>query len=200
MSQITLKATKREPGKQTARALRQNGSVPGVYYAKNQDPVHFSVETLDLRNIVYTSEAKMVNLVVDSAAGKNAILKDVMFDPITDKILHIDLLGVAAGEKLNVEIPLHLTGNSVGVRSGGVLEHVMHKAHCIVDPTTMPEHIDIDISNLGVNQSIHISDLNIPGVEFTDRAEAVIVTCVPPKAGGDTADLTQGEPKLVGED
>lgn len=200
MSQITLKATKREPGKQTAKALRQNGSVPGVYYAKNQDPVHFSVETLDLRNIVYTSEAKMVNLVVDSAAGKNAILKDVTFDPITDKILHIDLLGVAAGEKLNVEIPLHLTGNSVGVRSGGVLEHVMHKAHCIVDPTTMPEHIDIDISNLGVNQSIHISDLNIPGVEFTDRPDAVIVTCVPPKSGGDTADLTQGEPKLVGED
>jgi large subunit ribosomal protein L25 len=200
MSQVTLKATKREPGKQTAKAIRRNGSVPGVYYAKNQDPVHFSVQTLDLRPVVYTAEAKMINLVVEGAAGKSAILKDISFDPITDQILHIDLLGVAAGEKLNVDIPLHLTGQAAGVRMGGILEHVMHKAHCVVDPTKMPEHIDVDVTNLGVNQSIHISDLNIPGVEFTDRPDAVIVACVPPKTGGDTADLTQGEPKLVGED
>lgn len=200
MSQIILKATKREPGYKIARDLRNNGNVPCVYYAKNQDPIHFSVATLDLRPVVYTAEAKMVSLVVDNGAGKNAIVKDITFDPITDKILHIDFLGVAAGEKLNVEIPLHLVGSSIGVREGGVLDHVMHKAHCVVDPTKMPEHIDIDISNLGVNSSIHLKDINVPGVEFTDRPDAVIVACHAPKTGGDVADLTQGEVKLVGED
>ncbi len=181
MSEILLKASKREPGKSAAKALRRDGQVPGVYYAKDQDPIHFSVPKLSLRDIVYTAEAKVVNLDVEGAGKKSAILKDVTFDPITDAILHIDLLGVAAGQKMTVEIPLHLTGSSIGVRDGGVLEQVMHKAHVNVDPTKMPEHIDVDVTNLAVNSSIHIGDLNLPGIEFTDRPDAVIVTCAPPR-------------------
>lgn len=181
MSDITLKASKRTPGKSEAKALRRAGSIPGVYYAKNQDPVHFSVPALSLRDVVYTAEAKVINLQVEGAGSKQAILKDVTFDPVSDSILHIDLLGIAAGQKMIVEIPLHLTGNAVGVRNGGVLEHVLHKAHVKVDPTKMPEHVDIDVSNLEIGQSIHIGDLSIPGVEFQDRAEAVIVACIPPK-------------------
>lgn len=186
MSEIILSASKRETGRHTARELRRQGQIPGVYYANNQDPVHFSVPTLSLRPIVYTSEAKMVRLEVDGAAGKLCILKDITFDPITDAIVHFDLLGVAAGQKINVEIPLHITGQSIGVKNGGVLEHVMHKAHVMVDPTKMPEHIDVDVSNLNVNESLHIGDLSIPGIEFTDKAESVVVTCVPHRTTGDS--------------
>jgi large subunit ribosomal protein L25 len=200
MSEIILKASKREPGKNIAKALRRDGNIPGVYYAKNQDPIHFFLPTLSLRPVIYTAEAKMLSLVVEGSAPKKAILKDVTFDPITDKILHIDLLGVSAGEKLNVEIPLHLVGSSIGVREGGVIDHVMHKAHCIVDPTKMPEHIDVDISALGIGASVQISDISAPGVEFTDRPDAVIVTCAAPKVASETADLSTAEPKLVGED
>ena len=181
MSDITLKASKRTPGKSEAKALRRAGSIPGVYYAKNKDTVHFSVPAMSLRYVLYTSEAKVINLQVEGAGSKQAILKDVTFDPVSDSILHIDLLGIAAGQKMIVEIPLHLTGNAVGVRNGGVFEHVLHKAHVKVDPTKMPEHVDIDVSNLEIGQSIHIGDLSIPGVEFQDRAEAVIVACMPPK-------------------
>lgn len=182
MTEVQLQATPRTPGQTASKALRREGRVPGVYYAKNQDPVHFSVPVLSLRTIVYTAEAKMVKLAVDGA-GKAlpCILKDVTFDPVTDQILHIDLLGVAAGEKINVEIPLHLTGQSVGARDGGIVEHVMHKAHVKVDPTKMPEHIDVDITNLKIGSSIHIGDLSVAGVEFTDKADAVIVTCAAPK-------------------
>ncbi len=186
MSQVILSAEPRVPGQTGAKQLRRNDRVPGVYYAKGQDPVHFSVPTLSLRPIVYTAEAKTVRLEV-GGKGLICILKDVTFDPITDKILHFDLLGVAAGEKIAVEMPLHIVGNAVGVRDGGVLEQVMHKAHVKADPTTMPEHIDVDITNLGRGKAIHISDLSIPGVEFTDRPDAVIVACHAPKGAADEA-------------
>ncbi len=180
MSQIVLAAEPRVPGQTASKALRRNGQVPGVYYAKGQDPVHFAVQMLALRPLVYTAEAKTVRLEVDGK-GLICILKDVTFDPVTDKILHFDLLGVAAGELIAVEIPLHLVGQSVGVREGGILEHTMHKAHVRVDPTKMPEHIDVDITNLQRGSAIHISDLKIEGVEFTDRPDAVIVACIAPK-------------------
>ncbi len=193
MSEIVLSASKREPGSAIARDLRRNGQVPGVYYANNQEPVHFSVPVLSLRDIVYTAEAKMVRLEVDGGKGLMCILKDVTFDPITDAIVHFDLLGVSAGQKVTMEIPLHIVGQAVGVRNGGVLEHVMHKAHVLVDPANMPEHIDIDVTNLDVNESLHVSDLNIPGIEFTDRPESVVVTCVPLRVAGEGAPLAAGE-------
>ncbi len=186
MSQIILAAEPRVPGQTAAKALRRDGRTPGVYYAKGQDPVHFSVQTLSLRPVVYTAEAKTVSLEVGGKA-LHCILKEVTFDPVTDKILHIDMLGIVAGDKIALEIPLHVVGLAVGVREGGTLEHIIHKAHVKVDPTTMPEHIDVDVTNLGRGQSIHIRDLNVPGVEFTDRPDAVVVACHNPKGGAAAA-------------
>jgi large subunit ribosomal protein L25 len=195
MSQITLAAEPRVPGQSAAKALRHEGHTPGVYYAKGQDPVHFSVPTLSLRPVVYTAEAKTVRLEV---AGKalQCIVKEVTFDPVTDKILHIDMLGIVAGNKIALKIPLHVVGLAIGVREGGTLEHIIHKAHVKVDPTTMPEHIDVDVTNLGRGQAIHVRDLNVPGVEFTDRPDAVVVACHNPKGGGaSTEEATPGKKK-----
>jgi large subunit ribosomal protein L25 len=186
MSEILLAATKREPGSANARNLRRQGHVPGVFYANDQDPVHFSVPVLSLRDIVYTAEAKMVRLEVDGGRGLTCILKDVTFDPITDAIVHFDLLGVAAGQKISVDLPLHITGQAVGVRNGGVLEHAMHKAHVLVDPALMPEHLDVDVSGLDVNQSLHISDLSFANIEFLDKPESVVVTCIPHRVAGES--------------
>lgn len=195
MSQIILAAEPRVPGQTAAKALRRDGRTPGVYYAKGQDPVHFSVQTLSLRPVVYTAEAKTVSLEVGGKA-LHCILKEVTFDPVTDKILHIDMLGIVAGDKIALEIPLHVVGLAVGVREGGTLEHIIHKAHVKVDPTTMPEHIDVDVTNLGRGQSIHIRDLNVPGVEFTDRPDAVVVACHNPKGGAAAAtEETPGKKK-----
>lgn len=180
MSAIILKAQTREPGTKTAKALRAQGIVPGVYYAKGQDPIHFSVNALTLRPVVYTAEATMIKLNIEGKEH-NCVLKATSFDPVTDKLLHIDFLGVLAGESLKMEIPLHIIGTAVGVREGGVLEQTIHKVHAMVDPTAMPEHIDIDVTNLKLNSAIHISDVNVPGIKITDRPENVIVACHLPK-------------------
>ena len=117
------------------------------------------------------------------------------FDPVTDKILHIDMLGIVAGDKIALEIPLHIVGLAIGVREGGSIEHIIHKAHVKVDPTTMPEHIDVDVTNLGRGQAIHVRDLNVPGVEFTDRPDAVVVACHSPKVSAAAAEETPGKKK-----
>ncbi len=180
MSQIVLQADSRVPGQSVAKLLRSNERVPGVYYAKGQDPVHFSVPYLALRPVVHTAKAKTVKLEVD---GKDmlCILKDVTFDPLTDKILHVDMLGVKPGQVIQVKIPLHVTGLAQGVREGGTLEHVLHKANVKVDPTQMPEVIEIDVTSLLRGAAIHVSDLNVPGVEFLDRPTAIVVACHAPK-------------------
>lgn len=207
MSEIILKAKKREPGTKIARALRVENFVPGVYYTNGEDAIHFSVKRTDLRPIVTSSEAKVVSLQIDGMEPLLGIMKDVDFHPLTDKIIHFDLMGISAGHKITVEIPLHLTGNALGVRvGGGLLDQVMLKAHVMVDPTKMPEHIDVNVEELDVNSSIHIGDLNAEGIEFMDRPEAVIVTCAPPKvaeeeaapvegADAEGAEATEGEEK-----
>jgi len=187
MTETILQAEVRTPGQTASKELRRNGRIPGVFYSKNHEPIHFSVPVLSLRSIVYTAEAKMVKLSVDGGQTLDCVLKDVTFDPVTDKLLHFDLQGVAIGEKILVDIPLHLIGQSVGVRDGGIMEHVLHKVHVKADPHIMPEHVDVDISNLKVGDALHISDLTIEGCEILDRPDAVIVACHPPKASGDAA-------------
>lgn len=192
MTETILQAETRTPGQTASKALRRNGRIPGVFYSKNHEPIHFSVATLALRPIVYTAEAKMVKLSVDGGAPLDCVLKEVTFDPVTDKLMHFDLQGVAIGERILVDIPLHLTGQSIGVRDGGIMEHVMHKVHVKADPHVMPEHIDVDITNLKVGSAIHISDLSIEGCEILDRADAVIVACHPPKSSGDATPGAEG--------
>jgi large subunit ribosomal protein L25 len=193
MSQIVLQADSRVPGQSVAKLLRSNERVPGVYYAKGQDPVHFSVPYLALRPVVHTAKAKTVKLEVD---GKDmlCILKDVTFDPLTDKILHVDMLGVKPGQVIQVKIPLHVTGLAQGVREGGTLEHVLHKANVKVDPTQMPEVIEIDVTSLLRGAAIHVSDLNVPGVEFLDRPTAIVVACHAPKVV-EKAEVTETKKK-----
>lgn len=180
MSQITLVAEPRTPGVAIAKQLRANDRVPGVYYTQGKEAVHFSVSNLALRPVVYTAKAQAVRLSINGQE-RLSILKDVTFDPISDKILHFDLLGVREGEPIIVKVPVHVTGLAIGVREGGTLEHALHKTSIKVDPANIPTHIDVDVSQLGKGENIHISDINIPGVEFLERPGTLVAACHAPK-------------------
>ncbi|MFN4908597.1 MAG: 50S ribosomal protein L25 [Bacteroidota bacterium] len=180
MSQVTLPAEPRTPGAAEAKKLRANDRVPGVFYTNGEEAVHFSVSTLALRPVVYTSKAQAVRLSINGQ-DRLSVLKEVSFDPISDKILHFDLLGVREGEPIVVKVPVHVTGLAIGVREGGTLEHALHKTSIKVDPANIPTHIDVDVSQLGKGQNIHISDLNVPGVEFLERPGTLVAACHAPK-------------------
>lgn len=191
MSTVTIKASQRTPGRSNARTLRTQDLVPGVFYSKNDKPVHLAVPRLSLRPVVFTAKARMIQLEVEGSAAVNCVLQDVTFDPISDKVVHVDFLGVRPGEKIVVVMPLHLEGTAEGVKRGGALEHILHRVHALVDPHTMPEHLVVDISSLGIGGAIHVKDIAIEGVEIIDRAENVIVSCYQPRV----AAVAQGSDK-----
>jgi len=182
MSDILLKAEPRAAlGGSTAKTLRAKGRVPGVLYGHGEASTAFHVKELDLRPLIYTQETHVVKLAL-GAEETRCILRAVQFDPITDRVNHIDLLILHAGEKITIAIPVIITGSSVGVRDGGIVDHVLHKVTIEVLPDSIPESITVDISDLKIGQSIHVKDL--PSTDkYTVLGDetAVIVAVVPPK-------------------
>lgn len=181
MSEITLKAKKREDYKEsTLNQLRKKGIIPGVYYGHGVGSVNIAATELDLRPIIFTTESRIVNLKIDEDKSLSCILKDVQFHPVTDKPVHFDLFALKEGESITIEVSVHLKGNARGVKDGGVLQHTLHKLELKCLPSNIPSHIDIDVAALGINDSIKVSDMNIPDVEILNDPNSTIVAVMPP--------------------
>jgi large subunit ribosomal protein L25 len=175
MSALTLEATKRETGKKASKAVRKSGLIPGVFYAKGKEPLPIATTLKQLRPAVYTANTHILTLNVESVGAMNCVVKDVSFDPVTDEVVHFDLLGVIEGQTLHIEVPITLTGTARGVSvGGGRLEHLLHRVQIECEPSALPEHIEVDVTNLEVGKSIRIGDLNIPGVKFMIDSTASI--------------------------
>jgi large subunit ribosomal protein L25 len=201
MSEIVLEARLREPGRSAARAMRRQGVVPGIYYFHGQEPIALAATELALRPLIYTAETHIVRLRLEDGTEKTCILKEVTFDPITDRATHFDLQGVSATERVRVEVPIALTGSSIGVREGGVLDFHLHKLEIDCLPKDLPEHIDVDISGLAVGQSLHVRDLDLPSLHILSAEDATIVSVTPPRVEMEAtpAPVVPGEPELIGK-
>src|SRR5579864_8289845 len=159
MADIVLKAESRSKlGGSTAKELRRKGRVPGVLYGHGEASIPFHVKELDLRPLIYTQETHIVNLNLDGKLTKS-ILREVQFDPISDKVRHIDLIILHAGEKVRLDVPVSLTGTAAGVKDGGIIDFVMHKLTINVLPDQIPQHIEVDISELKIGHGIHVKEL-----------------------------------------
>ena len=182
MSEIILKAEKRDTGKKGAKKVRASGMIPGIYYTEGSESIPVAVHPLALRPIVYTAHKKIFDLYIDdSTQPLECVLKDTFFHPVTDKILHFDLFGVKSGKMMGVEVPIILKGQAIGVRDGGVLQHTTHrvKLHCL--PADMPDSFEVDISNLSIGKSVHVKDIAREGIHFDVALDTVIVSCLHPR-------------------
>jgi large subunit ribosomal protein L25 len=177
VAEITLKATIRDyKGRSASNQARRGGLVPGVFYFHNTKNIPIEVKALDLRPLVYTSETHIVNLELSDGSREKCILREVQFDPITDRIMHIDLVGLLMGEKMKFEVPVQLEGIPAGVRDGGVLQQVLHKLDVECLPTDLPEYIAIDVSKLTSGESINVGDIVLEkGVILNDPENTVAV-------------------------
>lgn len=195
MSEVTLEAQRREAGRSNARSLRRQSRVPGIFYFHGEEPIPISVHELALRPLIYTTESHLVRMRLDDGSEKTCVLKDMSFDPITDRPTHFDLQGVAANETIRVEIPIVLVGQSVGQRnSGGIIEFSLHKLEVECLPHDIPEHIEVDITELDINQGIHVSDLKVSNFTIVTSPDLGIVSITPPRTGADdTATITEPE-------
>jgi large subunit ribosomal protein L25 len=180
MSEVVLNATVRtEIGKVVGR-LRNEEKIPGVYYSRGEENINITATPLSMKPLIYTTNTHLINLKLDNGVTKTCILRDVQFDPITDRPVHFDLQGVKENEELTVQIPVVLQGSPKGVKDGGTLQFIMHKVRVSCLPKFIPEHIELNVSDLGMNDSIHIRDIKIANVKVLDNESAAVVAVVPP--------------------
>jgi large subunit ribosomal protein L25 len=188
MATIQLDAIKREKlGGSHAEHLRREGRVPGILYGHGEPTTAFHVKELSLRPLIYTQETHTINLSID---GKSSlcILREIQFHPTTDRVRHIDLIALHAGEKIRVDVPVVLSGTAAGVKDGGIVDFTLHKLSVETLPESIPEHIDVDVRGLKIGHSVHVKDLPAhPGYTILGDENAVIVSCVPPKQVDATA-------------
>ncbi len=173
MKSITINGSKRESvGKKATKALRNAGQVPCVLYGGDQ-PVHFSAAELAFSKLVYTPNAHTVVIALGDTSY-NAVLQDIQFHPVTENILHIDFYQLFDDKEIAMDIPVILTGNSVGVRAGGVLRRNRRKLRIKALPTNLPDNIQVDISKLKIGNKVYVSQLPSDDYKFLHSDNTVV--------------------------
>ena len=160
MKSITINGSKRESvGKVATKALRNAGRVPCVLYGGGKS-YHFSAQELDFNKLVYTPNAHTVEIILDEKTKINAILQDIQFHPLTDKILHVDFYQLFDDKEISMNIPVKIEGSAPGVlNSGGVLSVNKRKLRVKSLPKNLPDFITVDISNLELGNKLYTSEL-----------------------------------------
>jgi large subunit ribosomal protein L25 len=197
METTEIKALERKDFKKSeTKRIRNEGFIPGVFYSKNNQTIHINVADKAINPLVFTSKTHLISLVLEGHDEYECIIKDIQFDPVTDKVIHFDLLGLTKGEKIKLEIPIQLIGSPIGVKEGGVIQHVMHKVEVECLPRNIPEHLVVDISDLKLNDSVHIGDLKYDDIEFIDSQESLIVQVTHAKVREEAAPAAE----VIGEE
>jgi large subunit ribosomal protein L25 len=208
MAEIVLNAKKREKATKGAlNDLRKNGYVPGTFYSKEKDAFSFSAQSVDVNRFVFTSETNIITLKVDDQEELKGIVKDVQFDPITDKVTHFDLLGLTAGQTLQLEIPVTLIGDAVGVKEGGSVQQNTHKLDVECLPKHIPDQIEIDVTKLSIGDSIHVKDLNIENVKILNAETVILASVIAPRTIEEPEEAVEdeilsdepAEPEVIGK-
>jgi len=159
MKSITINGSQRESvGKKATKALRNAGQVPCVIYGGDR-PVHFSAPELAFSKLVYTPDAHTVVIALDNGETFDAIMQDIQFHPVTDKILHIDFYQLFPDKEITMDIPIHIIGTSKGVLNGGVLRRNQRKLKVKAVPANLPDFIEADITPLKIGSKLYITEL-----------------------------------------
>src|SRR6187402_2066443 len=167
-------------GKVESQKLRDEGSVPCVLYGGNEQ-IHFHSPMVLFRDLVYTNEAHFVHFNIEGEEGQ-AILQEVQFHPVSEVILHADFLRISEDRKIKMSIPARLVGQAPGVSKGGTLVQKRSSLKVLGFPKDMPDHIDVDVSELDFHHAIKVSDIKYQGLEFKDPKHASVAVVEVPRS------------------
>ena|ERR1017187_1977583 len=174
MKSIAISGTSRDVTKRKeAESIRRSGSIPCVLYGGSEQ-IHFAAPELSFKNLIYTPKSYLVDLNVDGKEYK-AVMREIQFHPVTDKVLHIDFLELKEGKAVSIDVPVMLTGSSIGVKEGGRLILKLRNLKVKALAANLPDKIEIPIDNLGIGSSVRVSDIKIEGVEMLDASNNIIV-------------------------
>jgi large subunit ribosomal protein L25 len=186
MATVSLSANSRaDTGKGAARTLRSQGQVPAVIYGHGRDPQALALNARDLDKMLshIQAESTVIEVTVGGATAKT-LIREIQRHPIKRQILHVDFQALVAGEKVTVSIPIVLIGVPEGVRlGGGVMDQTLRELEIEVDPSNIPDHVELDVTNMVIGDSKHVSDLSLPaGVEVLDDQETSVAVVAAPRA------------------
>ncbi len=183
----TIEASPRGVGKKAARQTRLSGNVPCVLYGHNTAPQAFSMPAFGLFQLIRTEETHLVKIDMGGSSWE-CILKEIIYHPVSDEPIHADFQVLQRGVKITVNVPIRYVGTPKGQMEGGVTQHVLNELEVSCLPKDIPGHIDVDVTNLGVGQSIHIRDLNVPNLEFGGVPNQTIVSILAPRVATEAVD------------
>ncbi len=216
MSEYKLAAENRsDAGKGAARRLRASGRVPAVLYGHGTKPQHLSVDARQFGQALRTDAG--VNVLISLEVGRDqhlALAKEIQRHPVRGDLLHVDFIQVRRGEKVHVQVPVHLVGEAPGAREGGIVDQDLYQVNVEAEVTAVPEAVEADVSGLGVGDVLRVADLKAPGgAVILDDLEASVVSVVAPtvepepeaeeaaeEEAAEGAEATTGEGAGEGED
>lgn len=201
----TINARMREGrGKGAARTSRREGRIPGVLYGHGEDSVALSVDANELQRLVHAISIENTIVDLDMGAGEpyKVLIRELQRHPFRDEFVHIDFFHVAMDEKIQVEIPIVLVGTPTGVKNkGGILDHQLRELEVFCLPGSIPEKVEIDVSDLDIGDSVHVSEIQLPDVEILTESDRAVVAVLAPtvveveEAAAEEAIL---EPEVIG--
>ncbi len=175
MKTIAIKGSFRtELGKKNARQLRKAGNIPCVIYGKEENS-HFYAHENSFLNLIYTHESHLVKLNIDGKEFK-AVLKDIQFHPVTDKVIHVDFMEVFDNKPVIINIPIVITGDSVGIKAGGKLRIKRRSLKVKGYADDIPEYLTVDITDVKIHESIKVGDLSFDKLELLDPKISTVLT------------------------
>jgi large subunit ribosomal protein L25 len=191
-------------GKGPARQARRDGLIPGVLYGSGETPTALSVPKREFEVALKTHSGGnvIVALSLDGGGEQTAIIREVQRDPVSHDILHLDFHHISLTEKVTVDVTVHLVGVPDGVKNGGgILEHITRSIEIECLPTQIPASLDIDVTRLGIGDSVHVRDVVVKDAEVLSDPDTTIATVVPPTVLAETAPgsaaPTAGEPEVI---
>lgn len=206
MATATLNATSRtDVGKGAARKLRSSLRIPGVVYGHHRESTPLAIDARELEKLLgsISPGTTVVELHLGGRVSKT-LIREIQRHPFRRQVLHIDFQELVAGEKITVNVPIHFIGTAAGVKDGGTVEEVMRELSVEVDPANIPSHFEVDVSALGINDSLHVSDIKVPeGVEILDELDATVAVVAPPRIVEEPVAPVEGaveaapEPELI---
>jgi len=195
-----LAAVRALRGKNAMRRLRTNGRVPANFYGPHYETMALDLDAKLLDNAL-AHRRPIYKLEIADKGNFEVILREVQRDPVSDKVLHIDLYGITRGQKITVTIPVKITGIPIGVRTGGGILEILRR-HLDIEclPKDIPEYIELDVNDIEVGESRHVSDLKLENVSILLDQKSTIAAVVPPTVAKVIAEVTaEAEETAEGE-
>ncbi len=175
MKSLTIKGSKRESvGKAATKALRNAGSVPCVLYGGGE-PMHFSADERAFKNLVYTPETHTVVIELEDGSKHEAIMQDIQFHPVTDRILHVDFYRLFPDKEVTVSVPVRTEGVAPGIIKGGALTMTMKKLKVRAIPANLPDAVVVDINHLDIGDKVYVSELRNDKYKLMHPDNVVVV-------------------------